>query len=144
MREFKKLQWLLQRKHPIKVELCIRLSVLRWLQVCHNVQNRCSALSLAWHKINGFHAKAKNERFTAAGSHSCCWNLKKENLASSFGRRCQKIAQKACHTCSTIIFPHSLICGNVVVIAVVISLTLPIVDIAVDCKINGLVETSFK
>ena len=56
----------------------------------------------------------------------------------------KKLHKKACHTCSTIIFPHSLICGNVVVIAVVISLTLIIVDIAVDCKINGLVETSFK
>ena len=55
----------------------------------------------------------------------------------------KKLHKKACHTCSTIIFPHSLICGNVVVIAVVISLTLSIVDIAVHCKWTQ-VETSFK
>ena len=42
---------------------------------------------------NAFHAKAKNERFTAAG-----WrygqNLKNENFTSSFGRLRQKIALK--------------------------------------------------
>ena len=34
---------------------------------------------------NGFHAKAKHERFTAAGS-GCRQNLKYENFTSSFGR----------------------------------------------------------
>ena len=42
---------------------------------------------------NGFHVKAKNEKFTAVGS--CCrQNLKHENFTSSFGRLRQKIAPK--------------------------------------------------
>ena len=49
-REFKKLRWLLQRKRHIKVELCVRLSVLRLFQVDHVVQNRQRLLPLAWHK----------------------------------------------------------------------------------------------
>ena len=41
--------------------------------------------------MNGFHVKAKNERFTAASSR-CCQNLKCENFTSSFGRLRQNIA----------------------------------------------------
>ena len=49
---------------------------------------------------NGFHAKARNKGFTAAGS--CCrQNLKYENFRSPFGRLRQKIALKS------VIFPHS-------------------------------------
>ena len=49
---------------------------------------------------NGFHVKAKNEKFTAVGS--CCrQNLKHENFTSSFGRLRQKIAPK--------IVPHDYI-----------------------------------
>ena len=56
---------------------------------------------------NGFHVKAKNERFTAANSR-CRQNLKYENFTLSFGRLRQNIApRKACSTCSTIIFLHS-------------------------------------
>ena len=43
---------------------------------------------------NGFRAKAKNERFTAAGSR-CRQNLKYENFTSSFGRLRQNIAPKS-------------------------------------------------
>ena len=43
---------------------------------------------------NGFHAKVKNERFTAAGSR-CRQNLKNENLTPYFGRIRQKIAPKS-------------------------------------------------
>ena len=43
---------------------------------------------------NSFHVKAKNERFTAAGSR-CRNNLKYENFTSSFGRLRQKIALKS-------------------------------------------------
>ena len=71
--------------------------------------------------MNGFHVKAKNERFTAASS-PCRQNLKYENFMSSFGRLRQlekkkkklllknvyavlkTLHQKACRTCSTIIF----------------------------------------
>ena len=43
---------------------------------------------------NGFHEKAKNEKFTAASSR-CRQNLKFENFTSSFGRLRQKIAPKS-------------------------------------------------
>ena len=56
---------------------------------------------------DGFHVKAKNERFTAANSR-CRQNVKYENFTLSFGRLRQNIApRKACSTCSTIIFLHS-------------------------------------
>ena len=40
---------------------------------------------------NGFHVKAKNERFTTAGLR-CRQNLKYKNFASSFGRLGQNTA----------------------------------------------------
>ena len=43
---------------------------------------------------NGFHVKAKNERFTATSSR-CRQNLKYENFTSSFGRLRQNIAPKS-------------------------------------------------
>ena len=43
---------------------------------------------------NGFHVKAKNERFTAA-NWRCRQNLKYENFTSSFGRLRQNIAPKS-------------------------------------------------
>ena len=43
---------------------------------------------------DGFHVKAKNERFTAASSR-CHYNLKYENFTSSFGRLRQNIAPKS-------------------------------------------------
>ena len=49
-REFKKPRRLLQRKRHIKIELCVRLSVLRLFQVDHVVQNKRSALLLARHE----------------------------------------------------------------------------------------------
>ena len=49
-RELKKLRRLQQRKRHIKIELYVRLSVLRLFQVGHVVQRRRSALSLAWHR----------------------------------------------------------------------------------------------
>ena len=47
-----------------------------------------------WLGTNGFHAKAKSERFTAASSR-CRLNLKYENFTSSFGRLRQNIATKS-------------------------------------------------
>ena len=48
--EFKKLRRQLQRKRHIKIELCVKFSLLRLFHVGHVVQNRRSALSLAWHE----------------------------------------------------------------------------------------------
>ena len=55
---------------------------------------------------NGFHVKAANEIFMAAGSY-CRQNLKLENFTSSFGRPRQKVAPKACCLNSTIPPCHS-------------------------------------
>ena len=43
-REFKNLRRLLQRKHHIKIELCVRLSILQLFHVDHVVQIRRAAL----------------------------------------------------------------------------------------------------
>ena len=51
IREFKKLRLLLQRKRHFKIELCVRLTVSHFRLLC----------------TNGFHGKAKNEIFIAAG-----------------------------------------------------------------------------
>ena len=56
-REFKKLRRQLQRKRHIKIELCVKLSLLRLFPVDHVVQNTRIALSLAWHER--FSCKAK-------------------------------------------------------------------------------------
>jgi len=49
-REFKKLRRLLQQKRHIKIELWLRLSVMRFFQVGHVVQTRQTIFSLAWHE----------------------------------------------------------------------------------------------
>ena len=48
IREFKKLRRLMQRKRHIKIDLCVRSSVLRLFDVDHVVKNKQSALSLVW------------------------------------------------------------------------------------------------
>ena len=50
IREFKKLRRQLQWNRDIKIELCVKLSLLRLFHVDHVVQNWRSALSLAWHE----------------------------------------------------------------------------------------------
>ena len=50
IREFKKLRRQLQRKRHIKIELCVKLSLLRLFHVDHVVQNTRIALSLAWYE----------------------------------------------------------------------------------------------
>ena len=93
LREFKKLRRQLQGKRHIKIELCVKLSLLRLFHVYRVVQNRRSALSLSLLGTNGFHVKAKNERFTAASSRR--QNLKYKNFTPSFGRLRQNIAPKS-------------------------------------------------
>ena len=55
---------------------------------------------------NGFHANAKNERFTAAGSRYS-QNLEMKILRRHLAGFVKKLDQKACGTCNTIIFPQS-------------------------------------
>ena len=63
------------------------LSVLRWLQVGQGVKNSLFS-------TNGYHAKAKNERFTPVGSR-CRENLKNKIFGSSFARHRKKITPKS-------------------------------------------------
>ena len=100
-REFKKLGPQLQRKRHIKIELCVKLSLLRLFHVHHVVRNRRTALSLAWYEW--FSCKGKSERFTAASS-SCRQKISRRRLADYV----KTLHQKACRTCSTIIFLHSI------------------------------------
>ena len=91
-KEFKKLRRQLQGKRHIKIELFVKLSLLRLFHVDHVVQNRRSALSLAWHEW--FSCKGKQwKNYTA--SARCRHNLKYENFTSSFGRLRQNIAPKS-------------------------------------------------
>ena len=47
---FKKLRRQLQRKRHIKIELCVKFSLLGLSHVDHVVQNRRTTLSLAWYE----------------------------------------------------------------------------------------------
>ena len=82
----------MQRKPHIKIELSVKLSLLRLCHVDHVVQSRRSASRLLG--TNGFHVKAKSETFSATSSR-CRQNLKYENFTSSFGRLRQNIAAKS-------------------------------------------------
>ena len=62
--------------------------------------------SLGTNATNGFHVKAKNERFTAPGLR-CLQNLKSENSRRHLVDYVKELHQKAWRACSTIIFPHS-------------------------------------
>ena len=59
IRELKKLRRQLQGKRLTKIERCVKLSLLRLFHVDHFVQNRRSALSLAWYEW--FSCKGKEE-----------------------------------------------------------------------------------
>ena len=89
IREFKKLRRQVQRKHDIKVELCVNLSDYSMLVMLYKIDEVHFRLL----GKNGYCAKAKNERFSAASSR-CRQNLKYENFTSSFHRLRQKIAPK--------------------------------------------------
>ena len=76
-REFKKLRRQLQRKRHIKTELCVNLSLLRLFHVDHVVQNRRTALSLAWYEW--FSCKGKEWKIyccdPALSSESQIWKF---------------------------------------------------------------------
>jgi len=77
----------------MKIELCVKLSVLRWFQVGH-LMYKIGEVHFRLLGTNVFHAKAKNERLSAASSR-CRHNLKYENFTTSFGRLRQNIAPKS-------------------------------------------------
>ena len=90
-REFKKLRRQLRGnvkiENWIKIEVSCDYSMLITLYKIGGVHFRLLG-------TNGFHVKAKNERFTAASSR-CLQNLKYENFMSSFGRLRHNIAAKS-------------------------------------------------
>ena len=69
---------------------------------------------------SGFHWQPKTEKFTAVSS-VCGQNLKYESSSRHLADDVKKLHQKACRTCSTIIFliqPITfLICGVVFAVA---------------------------
>ena len=98
----------LQRKGHIKIELCVRLSALRLVDVSHVHKIAKVSCRLILPQMV-FVSAAKNGRFTVAGSRYR-QNLTYENFTALFGRLRQKLHQIVCRTCrtpSTIIFPHS-------------------------------------
>ena len=85
---FKKLRRLLQRKRHLKIRWnVLRLCYIGLLYEIGEVYFRLLG-------TNGFHVKAKNERFRATGSRRR-QNLKYEKFTSSFDRLRQKIPPKS-------------------------------------------------
>ena len=67
IREFKKLRRQLQRKLLIKIELCVKSSLLRLFHF-GRVVKKIGEVHFRLLGTNGFHVKAENERFTVASS----------------------------------------------------------------------------
>ena len=96
---FKKLRRQLQRKRNIKIELCVKLSVLRLFRVDDVVRN--SALSLAWHEWFWCKGKERNLLLQArVVIRTSNMKISRRRLADYV----KTLHQKACRTCSTIIF----------------------------------------
>ena len=104
-REFKKLRRQLQRKRHIKIELSVKLSLLRLFHVDHVVQNTRIALSLAWYER--FSCKGKERKIycceLALSSEPQIWKFH----VVVWQTTSKHLHQKACPTCSTIVFLHS-------------------------------------
>ena len=119
-REFRKLRRQLQGKRHIKIELCVKLSLLRLFHVDHVVQNRRSALSLAGHRW--FSSKGKEWKI-----YSCELALSSEPQIWKFHVVVWQTASKQCTkkraARAARFFFHSLNHSNQWFVA--LSLTLP-------------------
>ena len=104
IRELKKLRRQLQGNVSLQLNFGVELSLLRLFHVHHVVQNRRSALSLAWHEW--FSCKGKEEKIYCCELPSSTEPQIWKFLVVVWQIR-QNIAPKACRTCSTIIFLHS-------------------------------------
>ena len=120
-REFKKLRRQLQRKRHIKIELCVKLSLLRLFHVGQVVQNRRSALSLAWHEW--FICKGKEWKIycceLALSSEPQIWKFHVVICQTTSKHCTKKRAARAARLFFFIQPIKSLICGSVVDVAVV-------------------------
>ena len=121
IREFKKLRRQLQRKRHIKIELCVKLSLLRLFRVDHVVQNRRTALSLAWHEWFSWQDKdwkiyccelALSSESQMSKIHVVVWQTTSKYCT-------KKRAARAARLLFFIQPIKSLICGVVVDVAVV-------------------------
>ena len=120
-REFKKLRRQLKWKRHIKIELCVNFSLLRLFHVGDVVQNRLSALLLAWHEW--FSCKGKEWKIYCCElplpsepqiwkSHVVVWPTTSKHCT-------KKRAARAARLFFFIQPIKSLICGVVVDVAVV-------------------------
>ena len=120
-REFKKLRRQLQGKRHIKIELCVKLSLLRLFHVDHVVQNRLSALSLVWHKW--FSCKGKEWKIYCCelplSSEPQIWKFHVVVWQTTSKHCTKKRAARAARSFFFIQPMKSLICGVVVDVAVV-------------------------
>ena len=104
------------------IKVCVGLSVSRLLHIGHVVQNRRSALSLAWHE---WFSREGNWRIKDLLLH-CRWSWHMN--FTSFGRPRQKIASKIVPLVQHDYFSFfiqpvkSMICGVVIAVAVVVFL----------------------
>ena len=120
-REFKKLRRQLQRKRHIKIELCVKSSLLRLFHVDHVVQNTRIALSLAWYER--FSCKGKERKIycceLALSSEPQIWKFDVV-VWQTTAKHCTKYRAARAARLFFIIQPiKSLICGVVVDVAVV-------------------------
>ena len=120
-REFKKLRRQLQRKRHIKIELCVKLSLLRLFHVDHVVQNTRIALSLAWYER--FSCKGKEWKIyyceLALSSEPQIWKFHVVVWQTTSKNCTKKRAARAARLFFFIQPIKSLICGVVVDVAVV-------------------------
>ena len=92
-RELKKLRRHLQRKHHVKIERCVKLSVCDYSDLGHMIV-QIGEVHFRLLGTNSYYVKAKNKRFNVASSR-CRHNLKYENFTSFFGRLRKKFALKS-------------------------------------------------
>ena len=119
--EFKKLRRQLTRKDGLKIELCVKLSLLRLFHVAQCIKNRQSALLLAWHKW--FSCKGKERKIyfceLALLSKSQIWKFHVV-VWQTTSKHCTKYRAARAARLFFFIQPiKSLICGGVVDVAVV-------------------------
>ena len=120
-REFTKLRRQLQCKRHIKIDLCVQSSLLRLFHVGRVVQNRRSALSLAWHEW--FSSKGREWKIycceLALSSEPQLWKFHVVVWQTTSKHCTKKRAARAARLFFVIQPIKSLICGVVVDVAVV-------------------------
>ena len=99
-REFNKLRRQLQRKRHIKIELCVKSSLLRLFHVDDVIQNRRTAFSPSWHEWQRMKDLLLRARVVVRTSDMKISRRRSVDYVKT-------LHQKACRTCSTIIFLHS-------------------------------------